>query len=492
MKKLITLYTLAICSFAAAQAQTQYYALFMNGAKVGYSIHTRTAKPDMVITSEQTNFTIKRGDFTLNISTTETSYETPDGKPLAFESTENFGTGPKIIKGKINPNGTAQLTIENNGKTAKQTIDFPKDAIMSEAARLLTIKKGFEPGTAYTAKIFSPSLLIPVETQVTIGPKKTVDLLGRFVELTQAKSSMQAMIPINSTAYLNSDGIPLKMTLPVAGINMEIIACEKAYALSPADQFNILETMIVSPVKIDNLEKVKSITYTIHAKDTNEIFFPETNSQTVKEISPGKFQLTVNRQQTPESNQPIPYKGSSPEALAALKPNMYIESDDPQIIKTAKQIVGDQTDPYTAALQIVKFVNSHISKKDLSVGYASASEVLKSAQGDCTEHAVLTAALCRATGIPAQIVTGMIYADSFIQAQNIFGPHAWTAAYIDGKWINLDATRATNSNGFTPTHIAIHISNGSPADFLDMVAVFNNFEIKSLTINHDPQHDSNQ
>ena len=40
------------------------------------------------------------------------------------------------------------------------------------------------------------------------------------------------------------------------------------------------------------------------------------------------------------------------------------------------------------------------TEKDLSVGFATAADVARTAQGDCTEHAVLLAALLRASDIP--------------------------------------------------------------------------------------------
>ena len=53
------------------------------------------------------------------------------------------------------------------------------------------------------------------------------------------------------------------------------------------------------------------------------------------------------------------------------------------------------------------FVRGFISRKTLGVGYASALEVARDPQGDCTEHAVLLAALGRALGIATRVVDGL-------------------------------------------------------------------------------------
>ena len=49
--------------------------------------------------------------------------------------------------------------------------------------------------------------------------------------------------------------------------------------------------------------------------------------------------------------------------------------------------------------ELEKFVFGYIDKKSLNVGYASALETARTRQGDCTEHALLLAALGRARGI---------------------------------------------------------------------------------------------
>jgi transglutaminase-like putative cysteine protease len=70
-------------------------------------------------------------------------------------------------------------------------------------------------------------------------------------------------------------------------------------------------------------------------------------------------------------------------------------------VDLAHKAVGDAKDAAQAARRIESFVARYIDNKSMSVGYASAAEVVESRQGDCSEFAVLTAALCRAVGIPA-------------------------------------------------------------------------------------------
>jgi transglutaminase-like putative cysteine protease len=55
-------------------------------------------------------------------------------------------------------------------------------------------------------------------------------------------------------------------------------------------------------------------------------------------------------------------------------------------------------------------------------------------EGDCNEHAVLFAALARATGVPARVVAGTVYVDgSFLY-------HAWNEVWLGNGWVSLDTT----------------------------------------------------
>ncbi len=112
--------------------------------------------------------------------------------------------------------------------------------------------------------------------------------------------------------------------------------------------------------------------------------------------------------------------------------------------------------------------------------YASAAEVAQSRQGDCSEHAVLTAALCRAVGIPAQVVMGYVYCPQFMDQQDFFGGHAWVQVYIGDRWVGLDATRAPG--GYTAGHIAQAAGSGNPEDFFALLSIMGRFRITGIEV----------
>jgi transglutaminase-like putative cysteine protease len=69
---------------------------------------------------------------------------------------------------------------------------------------------------------------------------------------------------------------------------------------------------------------------------------------------------------------------------------------------------------------------------------------------------VLLAALLRAAGIPARLVTGLVYLADFAGAEGVFGYHMWVQAWTGGSWLDLDATLP---GGFDATHVALAVSD---------------------------------
>jgi transglutaminase-like putative cysteine protease len=118
------------------------------------------------------------------------------------------------------------------------------------------------------------------------------------------------------------------------------------------------------------------------------------------------------------------------------RPSGLIQSDDPRVVALAAEAVGNETDPARVAVLLERFVHERIKNKNFSQVFASAAEVAKSLEGDCTEHAVLLAAMARARGLPARVALGLVY----MGREPAFGFHMWTEVSIADHWVPLDGT----------------------------------------------------
>ena len=469
----------------AASDEAEYFAVFMEGKKVGYAIQTRVVDDGKVTTSEEASITISRAEVPVTIKMTETSIETIDGKPLGFKVAQDMSIMTMNVAGTVDEQGTVNVTTKSMGAAQKSTLEWPNGAVMAEGLRLLTLSKGLKEGTTYTANIFIPGVLQALEAQISIGSKQNVDLLGRVVSLTEVTTKLN--IPgageIITKTYVDENLRTQKNVMPVAGLHVEMVACAKEFALGENDVLELVDKMFVrSPEPLDNLASVKSITYDlIPTGDASNLTIPSNDNQKAQQLSNGKVVVTIEPVAAPAGVN-FPYAGNDQKILEATKPTRYLQSDHKEIIKLAGLAVGRTKDAAEAIKKIEAFVGNYIKNTSLSVGYATAAEVAASKQGDCSEFAVLTAAMCRAVGIPAQVVVGVAYVDDFAGHQG-FGGHAWNQAYVGGKWVGLDAAfKSTGRGGYDAGHIALAAGGGEPADFLNMASILGQFKIDKVAV----------
>jgi len=146
----------------------------------------------------------------------------------------------------------------------------------------------------------------------------------------------------------------------------------------------------------------------------------------------------------------------------ALQPTRWLQSDDPGLARRARGIAAGPGDDATKMKRLTAFVRGHMSVDRIDMlGYGTAIEALHTRRGDCTEYAVLLAAMGRAAGIPTRIAIGSVYARHFEGHRHVFVPHAWVQAWTGTGWQSFDAAMGS----FDSTHLAFAVSHdGSPAN----------------------------
>lgn len=498
-------YILSVCLVLAATSpskaeseDTEYLAVFMESKKVGHAIQSRVVADGKVTTTEKVTITLSRANVPVTINMTETSIETIDGKPLGFEVVQELAAIVMKTVGTVvyrtDEQGKVNLTTTSMGAEQKSTFEWPSGAVMAEALRLLTLKKGLKEGTEYTTRIFSPGVLQAVDARIHIGPKQDVDLLGRVVALTEVTTTyiMPGAGEIVGTSYVDEDLRVQRHITPIAGMQVEMVACAKEFALGDNEVFEVIDKVfLASPEPLDNVDVAKSITYYLSpTQEGISLTIPSTDNQRARQLKNGKVMVTVEPVAAPAGAK-FPYEGTDDIILEATKSTRYLQSDRKEIIDLAHRAVGGTKDAAEAVKKIESFVAKYMKKASLSVGYASAVEVAASRQGDCSEFAVLTAAICRAVGIPAQIAVGVVYVKEWGRLHNCFGPHAWVQVYVGGdpasrqggKWVGLDAAfKSVGLDGYGPGHITLAVGNGNPENFFSLISTLGMFKIDKVIV----------
>jgi len=463
------------------EQKTEYLAVLAEGRKIGHAVMDRKAEDEKVVTTMQMELTISRMGTVLQLRTMESNVETADGRPLSFKTSQGIGTITSKSEGQVGADGKLTVTAVSGGQTTTQTLDWPQGAVLAEGARLLQLQKGLKEGTKYNVRVFEASTLKAMDAAVEVGPKVKVDLLGRVVELTEVRTTVRMPLAgsITTVSYLDDEMEAMKTVTAVLGMKLEMVTCTKEVALSEVQPVDFFDRFLLkSPVPLAGVAGARSITYELSPTSGQELAIPERPYQKVKRAADGTVVVTVTAAKAPRGAT-FPYEGDDKSARSAMGPTRYLESDNEAVVALARKAVGDTKDAAAAIRRIERFVRGYITTKSLSVGYASAAEVAAGREGDCTEHAVLAAAMCRAVGIPAQVASGVAYAAGLGEKKHIFGPHAWVRAYVGDQWIGLDAAMP---GGFDAGHIELCSGNGEIESFFGMVNTLGCFEIKKVTV----------
>lgn len=120
-----------------------------------------------------------------------------------------------------------------------------------------------------------------------------------------------------------------------------------------------------------------------------------------------------------------------------LQSSWVVDFEEDIVINLTNAVRAELEAPPTIA-ELERYVYDFIANKSYTRAFDLASQVAATGEGDCTEHAVLLAALARAAGHPARIVLGNIIIDSEA-GLHAFG-HAWTEIHDGTNWTIRDAT----------------------------------------------------
>lgn len=117
------------------------------------------------------------------------------------------------------------------------------------------------------------------------------------------------------------------------------------------------------------------------------------------------------------------------------KSDSLVPSDDERIIELSDSIVKKEKAPYNKAKLIYDYLTKEITLTEkLRPAEASVLDVLDTMEADSCDLAILFAALCRAQGIPALPVSGVLVHGN-LSTEN----HWWSEFYLDSiGWIPVD------------------------------------------------------
>ena len=344
------------------------------------------------------------------------------------------------------------------GAQQKSEIPLPDIPHMSGGIYDAAFQAHLEKDTTRNFSIFDPSTLGMRSVKVTRNADEIITIMGKRI-LTQKYCA--DFMGARNCAWLGMDGDALK-ELSILGLSLEKVSREKAQeGIAKDDSIDFAQiASIPVNVQIDEPEKLSRIR--IKISGIGGLFFAlQGERQSFRhEI------LTITRESFP-ATQSSKYDLSK-DTTAFLLPTALVQANHPLMKAQVDKIVKPSDSPEQKIRRIINWVYRNVEKKPV-LSVPNALEVLKNKEGDCNEHAVLTAALLRTAGIPAQIETGLVY------LHGRFYYHAWNSAYL-GKWITADAV----FNQFPADVTHIRLVRGEGGEQLDLMGVMGKIKLEIL------------
>ncbi|MGA8276931.1 MAG: transglutaminase-like domain-containing protein [Rhodanobacteraceae bacterium] len=449
-----------VASFARAGPPSPiWYTVLLDGRKIGSFESTREIRGEgaaaRVVTRQKLDLVLDRAGVRLALGSDETSEESPTGEPLSFLSVSRLSDSRTRIKGKVH-DGRVDLTVQSGGGPVQHRQQaWPSSALLPEGLRLAGVRAGLEPGTHYRALAFQPSALDAVAVDTRVGPLETLDLPSGPATLTEIDQTLDFPgAPTTSRAWVDQDQTVRKMMMPIAGVTLTLLSCDRTCAQAPDQPSDVFARMLMkAPRPLSANERSRDLRYTLIARDGGPALdLPDTDEQQV--VKKGHNVIVTVRMRATSGTE------RAPQTIDRTSTD-WLQSGAPEIVALAHQGAGAAATPLERMQRLQEFVRGYIDQKSLGVGYASALEVARKPEGDCTEHAVLLAALGRALGIPTRVVDGLAYTPTFGGAEQVFVPHAWVQAWVDARWQSFDAALP----GFDTGHIALSVGDGDPWRF---------------------------
>ena len=222
----------------------------------------------------------------------------------------------------------------------------------------------------------------------------------------------------------------------------------------------ILASVIKVKHALPNADQTRMVRYQLELKGDDPATIVPTDSRQSLQAGPNKNSAIL------EVKTMGPLDGQAGPAEVDpqyLRPNVLVTSEDTEVQHLARKATRGVVDPWQKATKIQAWVHKNIREKNFAVAFAAANEVARNLSGDCTEHAVLAAAMCRAVGVPSRVVVGLVYVDK----QSGFGFHMWDEVYVNQRWVAIDP--AWNQSTVDAVHIKLSESS------LDGVSPFEAF-----------------
>ncbi|MBI9075780.1 MAG: transglutaminase domain-containing protein [Desulfatibacillum sp.] len=397
-----------------------YLNILQNGKKIGYVMSTMAKRENGYMVGETAYMELTAMGTVQKTRMVTTANLNPD---MTLDSM-TFQLSSEMVSFTARAWMEGSVLKVRTGKGKDESImEFPmKSPPMIDAGLLhMQAVKNLKAGEEVVYPVFDPATMGNWDTTIRMVGMDTVKILDETVSAKKLEISFMGQ---TQTAWISEEGEMLVQE-GLMGLRLEKTSRLRALDEETIEGGDDLFALATVPVDVPLMDPSKLTFLKLKVYGADHV--AENLNQGRQSFSDGV--LTVQVETLPDPTIDIPYTGDP----AFLSSDAFIQSDHPEIVQAARQIVGEDDSPQEKARKIIQWGYEELEKLPV-LSMPQALETLRSGQGDCGEHAILTAAMARAVGVPARVNMGLYY------VHGVFGYHAWNSFYVNGKWISGDAT----------------------------------------------------
>jgi hypothetical protein len=466
----------------------QWEVAYLQGGKSGF-VHTTVHEHDLggrkiLRTAVAMTLTVKRFQDTVQLRATTGTDETPDGKVTGVFMVQQLGQGKSLtVSGKV-VGKELQLTLD--GKQPLKPAPWDDSVVGLYRQQRLFQERRVKPGDRFSYKSFEPTVNLVVTTNVQVKDYEEVTFPGgkkkRLLRVEARPEKIEGVQLPTMIAWLGEDLTPVRSQVEIPGLGqMVLYRTTEAFAKSPGSLATLPDIGLVQLIRLNKRlpqgYATRQAVYrvTVKGEEDAATLFPSDDRQEVKAGKGQTVEIRIRSSRGPGEGDPQAKVGDE-----FTQSSYFINCDDAKVKELARTAVGAERDPWKKALKIERWVHAHMRVTSYEA-LATADHVARKLEGDCTEFAMLTAAMCRAEGIPSRTAIGLIYAD--VKGRPVLAFHMWTEVWVRGQWLPLDATLGRGFVGATHLKITDHSWHGRRdlAPLLPVVRVLGKMAIEVVS-----------
>lgn len=454
MRRLIVSVGVALCASvcASALAQTEeapitwYTIVADSGPKLGHvSLETQQRADGRELIETQLISIRERGGLPNRTATRTVVREDAAGRTLSIESTSRSGRFWTRTSAHVR-NDLVAVERETPNGVSHDSVSLPAGVRFDDGEALLA---AWQPEVTPHLEFLSFDTDAMVVERVVIEPQGAVGADGR---LNAVRWRYEGDDLRGVARLVLERGRVIEVAQPMFGETFRVRQTDRATALEAHPPYQVIPNMAQrAPFRISPEARRGHIRFRYAFRDDVTFPLPQTGEQRVR-IEPGFITLDICERCGPGLPTDAAY------LAAASRSTAWLQSDHPRLRAMARAVREYNVSDARKMELLLERAIPYIEEVDWS-GHYSALDTLERRAGDCTEAAVLLAALGRAAGIPTRVVSGLSYSrESYHGVSNAFIPHSWTVAYVDGAWRSFDLALRE----FDSAHIALTIGDGDP------------------------------